>query len=74
MIFLNFSRFGTRTKGGENTISTVAPSLSYISSAMRGVDKECDFEFCLPPKFACEDFSWIETGPYLARSIYYSCY
>ena len=30
--------------------------------------------FVCPPKFACKYFSWIETGPYLAGSIYCSCY
>ena len=37
IIFLDFSRFNMQIKGGQNTVSTVAPSLSDILSAIRGV-------------------------------------
>ena len=37
MIFLGFSGFGMQIEGGQNTVSTLAPSLSDPSSAMRGV-------------------------------------
>ena len=37
MIFLNFSGSGTQIEGRQNTVSTVALSLSDISNAMRSV-------------------------------------
>ena len=37
MIFLDFSRFGTQIEGGQNAVSIATPSLSDISSAVRGV-------------------------------------
>ena len=38
MIFLGFSRYGMQIKDEQNTVSTVAPSLSDISSVIRGVE------------------------------------
>ena len=37
MISLDFSGSNAQTEGGQNMISTTAPCLSDISSAMRGV-------------------------------------
>jgi len=37
IIFLEFSRSGKQIKGEQNIVSIAAPSLSDISSAMRGV-------------------------------------
>ena len=37
MIFLNFSESGTQIEGRQNTVSTTTPSLSDISSAIKGV-------------------------------------
>ena len=38
IIFLGFLGSGTQIVGGQNTISTATPSLSNISSAVRGVE------------------------------------
>ena len=60
-------------EGEQNTVLTVAPSLSDILSATRGRIKNMTSNFAAP-QIACEDYSRIETGLYLTGLLFYCCF